>query len=200
MMRYAIGRWAPVLALLAAATLIKAQTVQGVVTGTVFDKTGAAVPKASITLTNVGTSVGQSATTGADGSYRFSLVPPGMYKLDVKAPGFTEKQVTDIKVDPSETVPVNVTLEVATASTTLEVESSVGLVQTATSDVSTTINEKSITTIPLLTRNVFDLAFAAPAVTQGMNFAAAAGGARESGTTNMLNGADNNDNFSEGSW
>jgi hypothetical protein len=52
--------------------------------------------------------------------------------------------------------------------------------------------------MPLLTRNVFDLAFMAPAVTQGMNFNAASGGARESGTTNMLNGADNNDNFSEG--
>ena len=53
--------------------------------------------------------------------------------------------------------------------------------------------------MPLLTRNVFDLAFAAPAVTQGMNFGAASGGSRESGTTYMLNGADNNDNFGEGS-
>jgi hypothetical protein len=52
--------------------------------------------------------------------------------------------------------------------------------------------------MPLLTRNVFDLAFAAPSVSQGMNFNAASGGSRESGTTYMLNGADNNDNFSEG--
>jgi hypothetical protein len=186
--------------LLALAGITEAQTVQGVVTGTVFDGTGAAVPKASINLSNVGTSVAQSATSGSDGSYRFTLVPPGMYKLSVKASGFAEKQITEIKVDPSETVPVNVTLAVATASTTLEVEAAAGLVQTATSDLATTIDNRTIESLPLLTRNVFDLAFAAPAVTQGMNFNAVSGGARESGTTNMLNGADNNDNFSEGSY
>ncbi len=72
--------------------------------------------------------------------------------------------------------------------------------QTATSDLTTTVNQTTITSMPLLTRNVFNLSFAAPAVSQGMNFNASAGGARESGTTNMLNGADNNDNFSEGSY
>ena len=185
---------------LAGASFTQAQTVQGVVTGTIFDGTGAAVPKANVALTNIGTSISQSTMSGADGSYRFSLVPPGMYKLTVKAAGFTEKQITQIKVDPSETLPVNATLAVSTSTTTVDVEASGALVQTANADLSTTINERTIESLPLLTRNVFDLAFAAPAVTQGMNFNAAAGGARESGTTNMLNGADNNDNFSEGSW
>lgn len=186
--------------LLAGAGFTEAQTVQGVVTGTVFDSTGAVLPGAEITLTNVDTNITQKEKSGGDGGYRFSLVPPGMYTLSVKATGFTEKQIKDIKVDPSQTVPVNVTLAIATASTTVDVEESAMLVQTATSDQATTINQKAIENIPLLTRNVFDLAFAAPAVTQGMNFNAAAGGARESGTTNMLNGADNNDNFSEGSY
>ena len=185
--------------LLACAGLTEAQTVQGVVTGTIFDSTGAVVPNADVTLTNVDTTIAQSAKTGNDGGYRFSLVPPGMYKLDIKTSGFTPKQITNIKVDPSQTVPVNVTLAVASASTTVDVETSVTLVQTATSDLATTINQKTIANVPLLTRNVFDLAFAAPAVSQGMNFGAAAGGARESGTTMMLNGADNNDNFSEAS-
>ena len=91
-------------------------------------------------------------------------------------------------------------MSVATASATIEVSAQETMVQTATSDLSTTINQQLISSMPLLTRNVFDLAFAAPGVTQGMNFNAAAGGARESGTTYMLNGADNNDNFSEGSY
>src|SRR5579872_3067782 len=186
--------------LLACASSTDAQTVQGVVVGTVFDASGAVLAGADVTLTNVGTNIAQATKTSNDGGYRFSLVPPGMYKLTVKASGFTEKQITDIKVDPSETVPMNVTLAVATASTAVDVEASALLVQTATSDLSTTVNQNTIESIPLLTRNVFDLAFAAPAVTQGMNFNAAAGGARESGTTNMLNGADNNDNFSEGSY
>lgn len=189
-----------VLLLLAGAGFTEAQTVQGVVTGTIFDATGAVLPGADVTLTNVDTTISQNVKSGTDGGYRFSLVPPGMYKLDVKASGFTEKQITNIRVDPSQTVPVNATLAVATASTSVDVESAVSLVQTATSDLATTINQRTIESIPLLTRNVFDLAFTAPAVTQGMNFNAVSGGARESGTTNMLNGADNNDNFSEGSY
>lgn len=185
--------------LLASASFLQAQ-VQGVVTGTVFDSTGAILPGASVTLTNTGTNVSQTAKTGADGAYRFPLVPPGTYNLEVKASGFNAKQITSIRVDPSQTVPANVTLEVATATTSVEVEAATTLVQTATSDVAQTVNQTAITTLPLLTRDVFNLAFAAPAATQGMNFMAAAGGARESGTTNMLNGADNNDNFSEGSF
>jgi len=186
--------------LLACAGFAGAQTVQGVVTGTIFDSTGASIPGAGVVLTNVGTGINQETKANTSGEYRFSLVPPGAYKLDVKAAGFTEKQITDIKVDASETVPVNVTLAVASASTTIDVEAAAALVQTASSDLSTTVNLRTIESMPLLTRNVFDLAFAAPAVSQGMNFNAAAGGTRESGTTNMLNGADNNDNFSEGSY
>ncbi|HEX3744483.1 MAG TPA: carboxypeptidase regulatory-like domain-containing protein [Bryobacteraceae bacterium] len=186
--------------LLAGASLSDAQTVQGVVTGSVFDTTGAIIPGSDVVLTNVDTAVNQTTKGNASGEYRFSLVPPGMYKLDVKANGFTEKQITNIKVDASETVPVNVTLAVASATTSVEVEASAALVQTASSDLATTVNTRTIDSMPLLTRNVFDLAFVAPATTQGMNFNVAAGGVRESGTTNMLNGADNNDNFSEGSY
>jgi hypothetical protein len=176
-----------------------AQSVQGVVTGTVTDTSGAVVPKASLTLTNVGTQVTQERQAGTDGIYRFPLVPPGTYKLTVKSSGFTTKEVTGIVVDASSTVPVDVMLSVATAqSVVVEVTGQEALVQTATADLSTTVNQRTIESMPLISRNVFDLAFAAPVVTQGMNFNPSAGGARESGTTYMLNGAENNDNFSEG--
>ena len=199
-MRYLITSLGIVFLSLAGASVAGAQTVQGVVTGTIFDSTGAVLTGVNVTLTNNGTAITQSVKSGSDGLFRFSLVPPGMYKLDVKASGFNEKQINDIKVDPSETVPVNVTLAVATSTTTVDVQESATLVQTATSDLTTTVNQTTITSMPLLTRNVFNLAFVAPAVSQGMNFNASAGGTRESGTTNMLNGADNNDNFSEGSY
>src|SRR5260370_14073904 len=90
--------------LLAGAGFTEAQTVQGVVVGTIFDSTGAVLTGADVKLTNVGTSISQNVKSGSDGAYRFSLVPPGTYELDVKASGFTEKQITGIKVDPSQTV------------------------------------------------------------------------------------------------
>lgn len=174
--------------------------MQGVVTGTVTDPTGAAVPNAQVTLTNEGTQVAQNANTGSNGTYRFPLVPPGAYTLAVKASGFATKETKGIAVDASQTVPVNVTLDIATASMAIEVTTQATIVQTATSDLTLTVNTRTIQDTPLLTRNVFDLAFLAPQVQQGMNFNVASGGARESGTAWLLNGADDNDNFGEGGY
>ncbi|MGI8742996.1 MAG: TonB-dependent receptor domain-containing protein [Bryobacteraceae bacterium] len=189
---------ATVLVLLAFASFTQAQTGQGVVTGTVTDPAGAAMAGASVTITNQGTNIKQVEKTGGDGVYRFSLVPPGSYVLSVTAPGFNERQIKGILVDPSQTTAVNATLSVATATTTVEVSSQAPLVQTTTSDLNITVNTTTIANTALLTRNVFSLAFLAPQVTQGMNLNPASGGARESGTAYLLNGADNNDNFSEG--
>jgi hypothetical protein len=188
------------LLVLAYAGTAEAQSVQGVVTGSVSDSSGGVIRSADLTLTNDGTAVEQHEKSGTDGNYRFSLVPPGGYTLAVKGQGFATKEVQGIVVDASKVTPVNVTLSVATAQTAIEVSEQETMVQTATSDVAITIDQRMIESMPLLSRNVFDLVFAAPAVTKGMNLNPAAGGARESGTTYLLNGADNNDNFSEGSY
>jgi hypothetical protein len=176
----------------------RAQTVQGVITGTVFDPSGAVLPGATVTIINEGTSVSQSTTTDRDGSYRFPLVPPGTYTVQVKATGFAEYLRKNVTVDPSQAVSLDVTLEVGKATQTVEVTSQAPLVQTSTSDLAHTVNNVTITSMPLIGRNVYDLAFAAPQVTQGMNFGAASGGEREAGTAYLLNGSDNNDNFGEG--
>jgi hypothetical protein len=168
------------------------------VTGTILDPTGAGVPNAQITITNEGTNVKQDTTSSSDGSYRFSLVPPGKYDVDVKISGFTEKQIKGISVDPSQTTTLNINLSLASATTTIEVSEEAPLVQTSTSDLAVTVTTNVISETALLTRNVFDLAFMAPQVMEGINGGPAAGGARESGTAYLLNGADNNDNFSEG--
>ena len=190
--------FAALLLTFATAGSTSAQSVQGVVTGVVSDSSGAVVPNVELTLTNDGTNVSQEEKTHSDGNYRFGFVPPGTYTLTAKAAGFTTREIKAIIVDASTSVPVNVTMSVASSSTVVEVTLQETMVQTASSDLSSTVNERFIESMPLLTRNVFDLAFAAPSVTQGMNFQAASGGARESGTTFMLNGADNNDNFGEG--
>lgn len=178
---------------------LNAQTVQGVITGTITDPSGATVPNATVTITNVGTNVSQSTTTGEDGSYRFSLVPPGQYVVDVKASSFAEFKVSGIVVQASQVIPLNVKLELASGKSVVEVFEQVPLVQTATSDLSIQIDRNTIENAPLADRDVFStLPFLAPQVTPGLNTNPASGGARESGTAYLLNGADDNDNFSEG--
>src|SRR2546423_3859010 len=175
------------------------QTVQGVITGTVTDPTGAAVPNATVTITNAGTNVTQTAKTGPDGSYRFSLVPPGTYTVDVKAENFAEVRTSGIVVPASQTVPFDVKLEIAKSQQTIEVNEQAPLVQTATSELGVQIDRVTIENAPLVNRDIFaTLPYLAPQVSPGLNMNPTSGGARESGTSYLLNGGDNNDNFSEG--
>src|SRR5437588_10751998 len=122
---------AAALLVLASGGAVWSQTVQGVITGTVTDPTGAVVPNATVAITNVGTHIPQTTTTGSDGSYRFPLVPPGTYTIDVKAANFAEVKAAGIVVEASQIVPFSVKLELAKASQVIEVTSQAPLVQTA---------------------------------------------------------------------
>jgi Carboxypeptidase regulatory-like domain len=172
----------------------RAQTVQGVVTGTVFDPSGAVLPNATTTLTNEGTNISQTTVTGSEGLYRFPLVPPGTYSIIVKATGFAEVIRRGVIVSPSQTVAIDVKLEVAKAATTIEVTAGAPLVSTATANLASTVDNLAILSAPLVSRSIYDLTFASPLVAQGMNLQPASGGGRESSSTYLLNGADNNDN------
>ena len=175
------------------------QTVQGVITGTVTDPTGAVVPNAAVTITNVGTNISQSTTTGSDGAYRFPLVPPGTYTLQVKAANFAEVRASGVVVEASQTVPFSVKLELARSSQVIEVTSQAPLVQTASSDLGFQIDSSTIQHAALVDRDVFDvLPFMAPSVSMGLDMSPTSGGAREAGTSYMLNGAEDNNNFSAG--
>src|SRR5690242_3923241 len=65
----------------------------GALTGVVTDPTGAVVPNVTVTLTNNATGLNRTIQTGADGSYRFSLIPPGTYKVRFAAAGFKTSEV-----------------------------------------------------------------------------------------------------------
>src|SRR5438874_7414115 len=187
------------LLILASGAAVWSQTVQGVITGTVTDPTGAVVPNAAVTITNVGTNISQSTTTGSDGSYRFPLVPPGTYTVEIKAANFAEVRTTGIVVEASQIVPFNVKLELAKASQVIEVTAQAPLVQTATSDLAYQVDSSTIQHAALVDRDIFGvLPFMAPSVSPGLDMSPTSGGAREAGTSYMLNGAEDNNNFSAG--
>jgi hypothetical protein len=187
------------LSVLCLASGASAQTGQGVITGTVTDPSGASVPNAEVTITNAGTDVQQKTTTGTDGSYRFSLVPPGQYVVDVKAPNFAQFRASGIVVEASQVVPLSIKLELGKTTQVVEVTEQTPLVQTATSELSMQIDRATIDNAALPDRDIFTvLPFLAPTATRGLDGNPTVGGARESGTSYLLNGADNNDNFSEG--
>ena len=80
------------LCLLMVASPLWAQIDTGTILGTVTDQTGAVVPGAKVSLTNEGTNLTMTTTTGADGSYVFSPLKIGTYTVTVEAPGFSKAE------------------------------------------------------------------------------------------------------------
>src|SRR2546425_2063784 len=78
-----------VIALAGLAPAVLAQTIDGNLTGTVVDPTGATVPNATVEVTNTATGIKSTQRTGVDGLYRFNNLPVGNYDVTVTASGFT---------------------------------------------------------------------------------------------------------------
>jgi hypothetical protein len=120
----------------------------GDVTGIVTDPSGAAVPNASVALSSIDTNASRKATTNAEGSYRFAFVPPGAYKLTVSASGFQTQERPGLAISAGQPASLNVQLEIASASQTVNVVEASSALQTENADVGTTFNRELIQNLP----------------------------------------------------
>jgi Carboxypeptidase regulatory-like domain len=134
-----------------------AQTNRGGISGTVFDKTGAIVPGAQVTITNVGTNRSQTLTTSGEGAYTAAALEPVVYRITVEAQGFKKAVVDSIKVDTAVTATVNVTLEPGAVETIVNVTSEGALLNVESGTPGRTITERQIRDLPLNNRSVLDL-------------------------------------------
>lgn len=99
-------RFALVIALMVSvASALLAQTqAAGTLTGKLTDPAGAAVANASVTATNIGNGEIRTATTGSDGGYRLTMLPPGNYRVKFEAAGFKALEIASTAVDAAPTV------------------------------------------------------------------------------------------------
>jgi Carboxypeptidase regulatory-like domain len=144
------------------AQLTRAAEPTGSISGTVVDPSGAAVPGAKITATNVDTGVTRQTATTGDGSYAFLGLPVGSYSLTVEATGFQRSVQTGItvKADQSLTVPISLILGATTQSVT--VEGNTALVQTQQATLSRAISSQEVGNLPLQGRLTAQLATLSP--------------------------------------
>src|SRR5579872_6206390 len=98
------------------------QQITGSITGTVTDPAGASISGATGKLTNTETGLLQNATTDAAGNFRFLLLPPGNYSLQISAPGFKTFLREDLIVEVDRSLGVPVALQVGQVSETVEVK------------------------------------------------------------------------------
>jgi hypothetical protein len=97
------------------APLLMGQTSgSGVLTGKVTDASANAVASAAVTATNVDNGQARTATTGADGTYKFDLLPSGIYRVKFEAAGFNTKEIPSTTVSGSATAVVDQKLEAVT--------------------------------------------------------------------------------------
>ncbi len=116
----------------------QAQTSTGQIVGTVFDKSGAVVPDATVTATDKDTGLVREVKTNQAGEYRLVLLPPGRYSLAVRHAGFKTFETSDVVVDVGAAITQNATLP------TGEVSVAVGATATSASPLQMKKNKKGL--------------------------------------------------------
>jgi hypothetical protein len=187
-----------------------AQAVTGTVLGTVTDTTGAAVPGATITLTNLGTGLTRTIVSDAVGEYTAPSLPTGKYRLVAELSGFRTVTIPDIDLGVDQHLRFNVQLSVGTVAENVTVAGSSPLVQIASSELGTTVQEEQIKTLPLNGRNFVNLTRTVPGVVRGIpganidgagslawraSASFSANGQRPRDNNYMLDGVDNNETW-----
>jgi len=143
--------------------------------GTVTDPSGAAIPDVSVTVTNNGTGQTRTVTTGNDGSYRFTLLPPGNYKVTFTAMGFKTAEVASVQLNVTETPALDRTLEVGAQTEQITVEAAAVTLQTESSTLGRVISQDSVTGLPLASRNYTQILGLEAGANSGVNNATALG-------------------------
>ncbi len=105
-----------------------AQTDTARVVGTITDSSGAVLPNATVTITDIGTGRVVTATTNGTGQYVANAFPIGKYHIDVTAPGF-KTSGADFTLQVSQVLEISLKLETGTTSTTVDVTGEVPLVR-----------------------------------------------------------------------
>ncbi|HEV7892328.1 MAG TPA: carboxypeptidase regulatory-like domain-containing protein [Pyrinomonadaceae bacterium] len=134
--------------------------------GRVEDASGATIPGAEVTATNVETNQSRTSTADGEGRYRFSYMPVGTYRLRAEKPGFAAltKQLT---LTLGQALDVPLVLPVAGVAESVEVSGAdVPVVETARTQVAETVAPEEIDSLPSNGRNYLDLAALTPGVTR----------------------------------
>lgn len=191
---------ASLVVLLCSASPIRAQVDAGSILGTVSDASGAAVNGATVTLTNEGTNASLSTITGSDGAYKFTPVKIGSYKLTATLQGFQTVTQRNVGVNVGQDVVVDFALKPGSVNETVEVASTLPVLETQDASVGQVIDSRNVNDLPLNGRNFTFLAQLAAGVntpqadTRGnaASGAFAANGLRPAQNNYLLDGIDNN--------
>jgi hypothetical protein len=143
--------------LLCAANAAFAQTGTTSLRGTVFDKSGATIVGAKITIRNPELSLERLETTSATGQYEFLGVPPGTYNLTVEKDGFQKYLQSNLELLVNSPATRDITLQVGSTAQTVEVSAQAETLNTTDASLGITFEEDRVKQLPIESRNVAEL-------------------------------------------
>ena len=139
-------------------------TASSALRGTVTDSTGAAVVGATVTVTSANTGATRTVKTTSDGSYVVEPLQVGAYVVKVSMQGFATASANKVETLIGATTTQNFSLKTGTATEVVEVTSEVPLVDQLKTDVSENITPTQVEQLPMIGRDVANLAYLAPGV------------------------------------
>jgi len=150
--------------LLAASSPLFAQLSSASLNGVVRDATGAVVANATVVLHNVDTTVERTTISNEVGNYVLQNITPGRYRLQVKAAGFSMKQVSDFILAVDQTATIDVSLSAGAQSEVITVTADTQQLQVSSADLGTVIATRQVNDLPLNGRNFTQLLSLTPGV------------------------------------
>ena len=124
------------------------QAISGDVTGIVSDASGAVIPGVVVTIQNDQTAVSTTATSDPNGVYRFFNLPIGVYTLKAVAQGFGQATQKGLRVELSNTLTANITMQVSATTTTVDVSEASAGIDTTTAQLMTSFDTRTVQEIP----------------------------------------------------
>src|SRR5947209_3804840 len=125
--------------------------------GTVSDPQGSAIVGAAVTIANSETGQTLKAVSDDRGHWVLPAMPAGLYRVSVGMQGFRTSIFEAVKMDAGVPATVNARLEVGAVTETVDVSSSAALVQSTSSTISSTIQQRQVLDLPFLSRGGMDL-------------------------------------------
>ena len=188
-----------IVAVLVVTPLAVGQTIDGNLVGAVLDPSGAAIVGAGVEAVNAATGVKAEAKTGPDGEYRFNNLAVGSYTITATAASFAPASLKDVAVELNKTTTANLSMAVASVSSSVTVTDSTILLDTTTSQITSAYPQSMVQSLPQsdnLTGGVLNLALLGAGVASSGGLGAgqgpSVGGQRPRNNSFTIEGIDNN--------
>ncbi|HXE74718.1 MAG TPA: TonB-dependent receptor [Candidatus Xenobia bacterium] len=200
MKRLAFAALLVVSAIAGGAGLLSAQTISGVIAGTVRDPQGNPLATASVTVTNPSTGRTYLASTDANGYYRIPEVPPGVYVVEAELGGYQTERHKEVRVSVNRVTIEDFNLQIPPKTEVVEVTSAAPMSDTTSPTLTATFPEREVSELPILTRDVNNLGLLAAGVSSVRTFSFAStlvpfavNGSRGRDNNFIIDSVDNNE-------